>query len=130
MHFHSNPYDIVNAGFEAVLAMAQLMILCESLNGKRKHEVPNVFLWTAMSMWGLFSLSMYQSLDFWWSFVGGVACAGCNAALIVLAMARRGDKIDDTIQSFEFPPEMWEGRVYFDKQEKKLKVAVHGQWVG
>ncbi len=77
--------DIINGLFEGVGACVLMMNVRQLLHDKvicGVHIFPTIFY----TLWGLWNLFYYPSLNQWFSFSGGVAIVIVNAAWVALAI--------------------------------------------
>jgi hypothetical protein len=82
--------DVVNGLFECIGALVLSINVRQLLKDKvlrGVHIAPTVFY----TLWGVWNLYYYPTLDQWFSFAGGVAVVLVNAAWVILAVyyARR-----------------------------------------
>lgn len=77
--------DLINGGFEATAAIAQLANVRRLLRDRAVQGVD----WRVtafFTVWGLWNLFYYPHLDQWLSFVGGLAIVVVNAVWVALAI--------------------------------------------
>lgn len=125
-------YDFGQALFQCILIYDQVSAVKQLIKGD-KLPSSQVSRWYMLFVWTIFNLYMYVDLEYWWAFITGMAVAGGNLVLVILMLIQKDggrDEENNSIRSFDSPPEIWEGRVYYNKQTKKMYTAVDGQWIG
>lgn len=83
--------DIINGTFEligAVVCWKNALVLY-------KEKVIKGVYWPAtafFSLWGIWNLIYYPSLNQWVSFLGGITLVGGNITWVILALKYKGNK--------------------------------------